>query len=193
MSSAIKSSKLIEGGEISQVSLRRLTRHKDHRGSFSEFFKDEWNTVIEPVQWSFVESDRNVLRGMHFHRRHDEFFCLVKGHCLVGLKDIKPGSPTEGVVSLYELFGDDLAALAFPRGLIHGWFFFEDSMHVQAVSESYSDYGKDDNWGVSWKAHDLGIPWPDINPVLSERAEGFPSVGQLMASLADGRRTSENS
>jgi dTDP-4-dehydrorhamnose 3,5-epimerase len=179
MSEKINTSRLIAGEDIWQVSLIALKKHRDHRGSFTEIFRDQWGTVIKPVQWSHVESDANVLRGMHFHRRHDEYFCLIKGHCLVALKDIRPDSPTEGVSSTYELFGEDLAALAFPRGLIHGWYFFEASAHVQAVSESYSDYGKDDNWGVSWKAPDLGIAWPEINPVLSERAENFSSVAQL--------------
>lgn len=186
MISETKMSRLVDGGDIWQVSLKKLKRHTDRRGSFSEFFRDEWGTVIDPVQWSIVESEANVLRGMHFHRRHDEFFCLVKGHCIVALKDIRSGSPSENVVSVFELFGDDLAALAFPRGLIHGWYFFETSTHVQAVSESYSDYGKDDNWSVSWTASDLGINWPDINPILSERAESFSTVAKLKASIPDG-------
>jgi dTDP-4-dehydrorhamnose 3,5-epimerase len=179
MSNGIKNSRLIDGGDIWQVSLNSLKKHNDHRGSFTEIFRNEWETVIQPVQWSLVESEANVLRGMHFHLRHDEYFCLVKGHCLVALKDIRPHSPSDGVVSVYELFGEDPAALAFPSGLIHGWYFFEASAHVQAVSESYSKYGKDDNWGVSWKAPDLGIPWPNINPILSERAETFSSLAQL--------------
>ena len=29
---------------------------------------------------------------------------------------------------VFELYGDDLAALAFPRGLIHGLYFFKPSM-----------------------------------------------------------------
>lgn len=186
MNKAIKISRLIDGGDIWEVSLKNLRKYDDRRGSFSEIFRNEWGTVIEPVQWSFVESEPNVLRGMHFHLRHDEFFCLVKGHCIVALKDIRPESPTENVFSVFELFGDDLAALAFPRGIIHGWYFFETSMHVQAVSESYSDYGKNDNWGVSWKAPDLGITWPDIEPILSERAQDFASVEKLKISLPNG-------
>ena len=183
MDKATKTSRLVDGGEIWQVSLKNLRKNNDIRGSFTEIFRDEWGTVIEPVQWSVVQSIPNVLRGMHFHLRHDEYFCLIRGHCIVALKDIRPNSPTENVWSVFELFGDDLAALAFPRGLIHGWYFFEDSTHVQAVSESYSDYGKDDNWGVFWKAPDIGVRWPDISPILSERAAGFKTVEELKASV----------
>ena len=52
MDRALKNSRLIAGGDIWQVSLKPLVRHKDYRGSFSEVFKDQWGTVIKPVQWS---------------------------------------------------------------------------------------------------------------------------------------------
>jgi len=180
-----KKSSLISGTTIHQTELINISEHKDHRGSFSEIFQEYWGTCIEPVQWSLVKSEKNVFRGMHLHKRHDEYFCLLTGHCLVGLKDIRPGSPTEGEYSLYELFEEDLAALAFPKGLLHGWYFFETSIHIQAVSEAYADYGKDDNWGVIWNAPDLGIPWPTDEVVLSERAQDFPTERELRASLGD--------
>lgn len=185
MNNAIESSRLADGGNIWQVSLKKLNKHSDHRGSFSEIFRDEWGTVIKPVQWSLVKSEANVLRGMHFHLRHDEYFCLTKGHCLVALKDVRSDSTSEGVYSIFELFGADLAALVFPRGIIHGWYFFEASTHVQAVSESFSDYGADDNWGVSWNAPDLGVPWPAIDPILSDRANNFSSIERLKTAIAN--------
>ncbi len=180
-----KTSGLIEGQLIHQTELKKIAEHKDHRGSFSEIFQESWGTCIQPVQWSLVKSQKKVFRGMHLHKRHDEYFCLITGHCLVALKDIRPGSPTEGFFSLYELFEEDLAALAFPTGLLHGWYFFENSIHVQAVSEAYHDYGKDDNWGVVWNAPDLGIPWPMDDVILSERAQDFPTETELKASLGD--------
>ncbi|WP_234573268.1 dTDP-4-dehydrorhamnose 3,5-epimerase family protein [Rhodohalobacter sp. 614A] len=180
-----KESRLISGGEIYQTELKKVAEHKDYRGSFSEIFQEYWNTCIEPVQWSLVKSKENVFRGMHLHKRHDEYFCLLTGHCFLGLKDIRPGSPTEGVHSLYELFEEDLAALAFPKGLLHGWYFDTPSIHVQAVSEAYVDYGKDDNWGVIWNAPDLGIPWPMDDAILSQRAQDFPTEAELKASLGD--------
>ncbi len=171
---------LIYGSEIEGAVLRTLCEHKDHRGSFTEFFRSEWPTPIEPVQWSVVRSEPNVFRGCHLHLRHDEFFCILDGTCLLGLKDIRPSSPTRGVSSLYRLHGADLAALAFPRGIVHGWYFFGKSTHVQAVSESYDDYGGDDNWGCRWNDPDLDLPWGVEDAILSDRAAGFPPLKQLM-------------
>lgn len=180
-----KISRLIEGDVIHQTELIKVKEHVDYRGSFSEIFQEYWGTCIKPVQWSLVKSKKKVFRGMHLHKRHDEYFSLITGHCFLGLKDIRPGSPTEGVFSLYELFEEDQAALAFPKGLLHGWYFSKPSIHVQAVSEAYADYGKDDNWGVIWNAPDLGIPWPMDEVILSERAQDFPTEAKLKASLGD--------
>ncbi len=171
---------LISGDEIFQTSLFSVEEHIDVRGSFSEVFQKTWQACIDPVQWSVVKSEKNVLRGMHFHQRHDEYFHLISGHCLVGLKDIRPDSPTLGAHSLYEMFSSDMSVLVFPRGIIHGWFFYEPSIHLQAVSESYLDYHEDDNHGCQWNAEDLGIPWPITNPVLSDRSKNFESVSDLL-------------
>lgn len=176
-------SRLISGEEIQDCQFRILDERKDHRGSFTEVFQKHWGTCLEPAQWSFVKSEPKVFRGMHLHLRHDEYFCLVSGHGYLGLKDLREDSNTYGAYSLYELFGDSLAALVFPRGLLHGWCYTEPSFHIQAVSESYIDYGKDDNWGCKWNAEGLDIPWPIDDVVLSGRADTFPELNILTKDL----------
>ncbi|MEM9981618.1 MAG: dTDP-4-dehydrorhamnose 3,5-epimerase family protein, partial [Bacteroidota bacterium] len=173
--------KQIAGTSIEGVDLKKLQKNIDPRGSFTEIFQDYWQTCIQPTQWSFVESSAQVFRGMHLHLRHDEYFCLLKGTCLLGLYDLRPTSPTYNTSTLYWLSGEDLAALTFPKGIIHGWLFLEESLHVQAVSEAYRDYNKDDNLGCYWADPALSIPWgvdeKEIN--LSEKASSFPSLQQL--------------
>ncbi|MEO0733872.1 MAG: dTDP-4-dehydrorhamnose 3,5-epimerase family protein [Bacteroidota bacterium] len=179
-------SKLLAGATIHQAELRKVTENRDHRGSFTEIFQDHWGTCLqEAPQWSAVKSGAGVFRGMHLHLRHDEYFTLLSGHCLVALKDVRPGSPTKGVFSLYELHEDDMAAVIFPRGLLHGWYFFRRSLHVQAVSEAYVDYHADDNHGVHWQAPDLGIPWPFTEATLSPRAQDFTTEAALLASIKE--------
>ena len=179
------SSKKIAGAEIAGVVLKNLKENEDYRGSFTEVYNHRWNLELEAVQWSYVKSEANVFRGLHFHKRHDEYFCLVSGHCQLGLKDMRPNSPTYLNWQLYELHGSDLSALIFPRGLLHGWFFFKPSIHLQSVSESYVDYGKDDNWGVYCKDPALGIPWGFTHPVLSNRASDFPTLDSFIEAIGD--------
>ena len=172
-------SKLEQGQNIEGVELAQCEMHKDSRGSFTEVFQDSWGTAIDPCQWSIVSSTGNVFRGCHIHLRHDEYFCLLSGEASVGLRDERPDSPTFGNWQLYRLFGENLAALTFPVGIVHGWYFHKPSMHLQAVSESYVDYGADDNIGVHWADPDLEIPWDFSDPIIAERASQFGSLKDL--------------
>jgi len=174
---------LKSGGTIEGVEFRRLKMNPDFRGCFTEVFQEHWKTCIRPVQWSVVHSQRNVFRGVHLHRRHDEYISVLVGHASVGLRDIRPWSATAGVWSLYELYGDDLACIIFPLGLLHGWYFHEKSIHLQAVSEAYIDYGTQDNWGCHWSDPALQIPWPFTHPVLAQRASDFPTMSGLLDAL----------
>ncbi len=178
----LKSSQ-IAGSALDEVKLVSLTEHKDDRGSFTEIFQDYWGTVLKPVQWSVVKSEANVFRGMHFHQRHDEYFCLLEGHCLLGLRDLRPGSPTQHQSALFELFGESPAALIFPKGMLHGWYFFVPSIHIQSVSEAYLDYGPDDNWRCAWDDPELELPWGISTPLLTDLAASAPSLRSLIASL----------
>lgn len=174
---------LFQGNSIEGVKLTPLSMHTDARGSFTEVFQNSWGTVIDPCQWSVVKSEANVFRGCHLHLRHDEYFCLLEGEASLGLRDERLDSPTYGNWQLYKLFGADMAALTFPVGLIHGWYFHKPSLHLQAVSESYISYGKDDNFGVHWADPELKIPWDFQNPTLADRANGFGTLQELRAQI----------
>jgi dTDP-4-dehydrorhamnose 3,5-epimerase len=181
--------RLRSGEAIDGVVLRPLRANRDARGALTEIFADGWKLGITPVQWSLVQSQARTLRGMHLHWRHDEYFCLVQGRALVGLHDLRPDSPTYRAASLYELDAADLHGLAFPRGIVHGWYFVESALHLQAVSECYADYHPDDNQGCYFGDPALGLPWPDATPLLSERAAAFGPLGRLIPGPAPASRS----
>ena len=49
------------------------------------------------------------------------------------------------------------------------------------MSEPYREYHRDDNLRVHWADADLGIPWPDPEPILSDLARGAPSLAEVLA------------
>jgi dTDP-4-dehydrorhamnose 3,5-epimerase len=165
---------------IHGVRLMPLTRQRDVRGSFLEAFKDSWELPVRPVQWSVVRSVPRALRGLYLHRRHDEVFVLVQGKALVGLKDLRLASPTVGRSVLLEIDGSAPAAVAFPRGCLHGWYFLEDSIHLQGVSEEYETYAPDDNLSCRWSDPEVGLAWPDPAPLISPGALQFGSFRALV-------------
>jgi dTDP-4-dehydrorhamnose 3,5-epimerase len=178
-------SRLVAGTVIDGVEIRPLKMNFDARGCFTEVFQERWNTCIVPVQWSVVQSRANVFRGLHLHRDHDEYVAVIAGRASIGLRDVRPWSPTNGAWSLYELLGTDLACLTFPPGLLHGWYFHEPSVHLQAVSEAYADYADSDNLGCHWSDPALEIPWPFTDPILTDRASNFPSLKSLLDTMGD--------
>jgi dTDP-4-dehydrorhamnose 3,5-epimerase len=168
-----------ERGAIDGARLLPLEPHPDERGSFTEVFSAQWDTGIGPVQWSIVRSAPGVLRGMHLHRRHDEYIHVIEGRATIGLYDLRPDSPTSGCSAVYELDAAEPACLTFPAGIVHGWLFHEPSVHLQAVSETYADYGEDDNLGCHWSDLELGIDWPVEPTIVSARSSAFPSLAEL--------------
>ncbi|MBC3758892.1 dTDP-4-dehydrorhamnose 3,5-epimerase family protein [Hyunsoonleella sp. SJ7] len=174
-----KQSGLIQGVNLHDTMLVDLKENVDYRGSFTEIFQEYWGSAISPVQWSMVRSNKGVFRGMHYHRRHDEYFSIMNGSCYLGLKDFRVHSPTYMKTALYYLCGEDLKALIFPVGILHGWYYLEPSLHIQAVSESYADYGDSDNYGCRWDDPDLGIDWPFKEAILSDRAQTFGDLKDL--------------
>lgn len=170
---------------IEGVVVRRLDTHADARGSFGEIYSDGWELPIRPRQWSIVRSVAGVLRGMHLHLRHHEYVCVIAGRAYVGLYDLRPMSPSNGYPQLIELDAAEPAALAFPSGILHGWYFPEGGTHVQAVSETYADYGGDDNLGCRYDDPELGLHWPGVISRVSPRAAAFPSLRDLRERVAE--------
>ena len=170
---------------IEGVVVRKIDAQPDLRGSFAEIFSDRWGLPIAPRQWSLVRSSPGVMRGMHFHMRHDEYLMPVSGRCFVGLHDLRPHSPTLGRSMLVELEGSEPQCIAFPRGVVHGWYFPVETLHLQAVSEPYSEYGIDDNRGCHYADPGLGIAWPGEPTLMTREAIEYPSLARLREAAAE--------
>jgi dTDP-4-dehydrorhamnose 3,5-epimerase len=162
------------------VRVRRLEMHRDPRGVFTEIFRAAWDTGIAPVQWNAVGSEAGVLRGVHVHLRHDDYLILVSGRACIGLRDLRRGSPTEGATALMELAGSDLTALTIPRGVAHGFYFHEPSVHIYSVSEYWS---LEDELACHWADPALEIPWPVSSARLSDRDAAAAPLAQLLTEL----------
>ena len=168
------------------VELRRLTSHDDARGSFTEVFRESWGVGVKPLQWNFVETRANVLRGVHFHLRHADYLIVLKGRASIGLCDLRRGSPTAGRAALVEMCGDALTALTLPPGIAHGFYFHEPSLHAYAVSRYWNVL---DEKGCRWDDPALGIRWPADAPVISERDAALPPLRDAVDGLPLWRPT----
>ena len=160
--------------------------HHDPRGAVTEVFRESWETGIAPVQWNVVRSEAGVLRGVHVHVRHDDYLILLDGRALVGLRDLRPHSPTSGRTCLFEMRGDELAALTIPPGVAHGFYFPEAAVHLYAVSEYWDPA---DELGCHWADPALEIPWPAEPAILSTRDAAAPPLSVLLRQLESRQET----
>jgi dTDP-4-dehydrorhamnose 3,5-epimerase len=160
------------------VRLSPLEPHRDERGTFLELFREEWETDVKPVQWNAVDSEAGVLRGVHVHPRHDDYLTVVRGRVTIGLKDLRPESPSEGFAACVELSAERPAAISIPHGVAHGFYFHQASTHIYAVSH-YWDLS--DELGCRWDDASLEIPWPQSEAHISTRDAELPPLAELRA------------
>jgi dTDP-4-dehydrorhamnose 3,5-epimerase len=170
------------------VSLFALKMNRDSRGIFTEVYRESWLGSIRPLQWSLVSSDGNVLRGVHVHRKHSDYLIHIRGNALLALRDLRKGSPTEGLVSLLEATESKLEALLIPPGVAHGFYFREPSTQILAVTEYWNPA---DEVGCHYADPALKIPWPSNAPILSERDRSLPPLSEILDQIPPWRPSSQ--
>jgi dTDP-4-dehydrorhamnose 3,5-epimerase len=166
---------------ISGVRPVPMVMHADERGIFTEIFRNEWDTGIDPLQWNVVRTKAGVLRGVHVHPSHTDYLMVVSGTATIGLRDLRAGSPTEGRSQTLTVDGDSLTGLTIPRGVAHGFLFHDPAIHVYAVSH-YWDTA--DELPCHWSDPDLGIDWPFAPTMVSPRDDAAGSLSDLLVRLA---------
>ncbi len=138
------------------------------------------------MQWNLVQSESNVLRGVHVHVKHIDYLVVIKGHMQVGISDLREETIGARAGSLIDLTEGSRSMLMIPQGVAHGFYFPEPTTFVYGVSEYWDPIH--DEFGCRWDDSALGIPWPKtIRPLLSERDEAATSLAALVTKLqSDG-------
>jgi dTDP-4-dehydrorhamnose 3,5-epimerase len=158
------------------VVLTYLEPHSDNRGVFTEVYRAAWSTKVEPIQWNIVFNQANVLRGLHVHSMHTDYLTCIAGELFVGLKDVRPRSPTRGRVETLILREASPCAVTIPPGVAHGFFSATPSRHLYGVSAYWN---MSDELGCRWDDPQIGIDWPTKAPQLSPRDQNAGSFAQM--------------
>ena len=133
------------------------------------------------VQSNLSFSRAGVLRGLHFHRRQADYWWVPSGAILVGLYDLRSGSPTAGVGTEVLLSSDDPEpkGLYIPKGVAHGFLAQTDVLMHYLVDEYHTG---EDEFGVAWDDPDAGVRWGTSDPILSERDQSNPKLAEVLRS-----------
>lgn len=151
---------------------------KDHRGSFSKIYSQEiykkMGLDIPVAEVFFSNSNKNVIRGMHFQEPpHDQakIVSCLSGKILDVVLDLRKSSPSYGRSVGIELSGENGTTVFIPRGCAHGFYAYEDNSVVCYVVET--NHNKDADLGVLWDS--FGFEWPSRDAILSDRDLQLPA------------------
>ncbi|WP_432041655.1 dTDP-4-dehydrorhamnose 3,5-epimerase [Streptomyces cadmiisoli] len=161
---------------------------RDSRGSFHEWFKADafaehlgYNLTLAQANCSV--SARGTLRGVHFADvppGQAKYVKCLHGAVLDVIVDIRVGSPTFGQWEAVRLDDVDHRAVYLSEGLGHAFMALtDDATVVYLCSEVYAPRREH---GIDPLDPELGIEWPDIAPLLSDKDAAAPSLAEARAS-----------
>lgn len=148
---------------------------EDERGFFYESFnqktwKKKTNLNTKFVQDNFSQSEKGVLRGLHFQNppfTQEKLVTVLSGAVLDVAVDLRKKSKTYGAHFKIELTAESKKQLFVPKGFAHGFLVLEDN--TQFFYKCSEFYHPESEASILWNDPKIGINWKIKNPVLSEK------------------------
>jgi dTDP-4-dehydrorhamnose 3,5-epimerase len=127
-----------------------------------------------------THSRRGVVRGIHFQWAPPmaKLVRCLRGAILDVIVDVRHGSPTLGDHAAVELTGDNHNIIWVPVGFAHATFALADDTTV--LYECSTQHGLGGEGGILWNDPALGIKWPDIPAVVSEKDQVAPKLADWL-------------
>jgi dTDP-4-dehydrorhamnose 3,5-epimerase len=163
------------------------TVHGDERGFFMETWRARaWAAHGIPetfVQDNHSRSRRGTLRGIHFqtHPGQGKLVRVARGRVLDVVVDLRRGSATFGEWEGFELDDEHGRQLWIPVGFGHGFCVLSDVADFVYKCTSYYDPATER--GIRFDDPDVGIAWPDLELVYSERDHTAPTLAEVADEL----------
>ena len=160
---------------IPGILLVKPTIMEDHRGYFMESYHiDKFNIGgigCKFLQDNHVKSVKNILRGLHFQVKFPQAKLLrcTNGKIFDVAVDVRNNSPSFGKWVGVELSEDNKYQLFVPEGFAHGYYVMSETAEI--IYKCSDIYHHDDESGIKWDSPDIGIKWPCVQPILSEKDE----------------------
>lgn len=152
---------------------------QDQRGSFVKLLSSDTSTSFHPgfeiKEVFFSESNKDVIRGMHFQNPphdHSKLVSCLRGQILDVVLDIRKSSSTYGQAVSFKLSAMDGCSVLIPKGFAHGFLALEDHSIVSYMVETARSAECES--GILWNS--FGFDWPVTNPILSVRDQEFLSL-----------------
>jgi dTDP-4-dehydrorhamnose 3,5-epimerase len=163
------------------------TVHGDERGFFVETYRaDEWaahGVPTEFVQDNHSRSRRGIVRGIHFQSDpgQGKLVRVARGRVYDVVVDLRRASPTFGEWEGHVLDDEQGRQLYVPVGFGHGFCVLTDVADFVYKCTSYYDAATEA--GFRFDDPDVGIEWPEIELLYSERDRSAPRLAEIAGAL----------
>ena len=165
--------------------LLQPTVHRDERGFFIESYRREALADLgvpeEFVQDNHSRSGKGIVRGMHFQPGMAKLVRCSRGEIVDVLVDIRKGSPAFGQWEAFTLNDENLHHLYCPDGFAHGFCVTSDVADVVYKCSAYYDPKAES--GIAYNDPDIGIEWPDVELIPSDRDASAPLLKDVESEL----------
>ena len=159
--------------------------HGDDRGFFKETYRRDMYADLgiadEFVQDNHSRSRRGIVRGMHYQPGLAKLLLVPRGAILDVVVDLRKGSPTFGEWEGIRLDDENLHQLYCPDGFAHGFCVLSDVADVVYKCSDYWDAAAEG--AIAYDDPDVGIKWPDMPLVASERDANAPRLRSVADEL----------
>jgi dTDP-4-dehydrorhamnose 3,5-epimerase len=155
----------------------------DERGFFMETYHQatfaELGLPDEFVQDNHSSSSKGVLRGLHYQypQWQGKLVRVIGGKIFDVAVDIRLDSPHYGQWVGVTLDDENKQQLYVPPGFAHGFCVLSEVADV--VYKCTSLYKPSDDAGIRWNDPEIGILWPIVKPVVSDKDAEAPLLSEI--------------
>ena len=158
---------------------------QDSRGFFMETFReDQFKAAGLPsqfVQDNHSRSEKGVVRGLHFQwdPPMGKLMRVTVGSAFLVAVDIRKGSPTCGQWFGTEASAENRRQVWAPASFARGFCVLSDFAEIQYKCTGL--YNNRAESGIRWNDPQLGIEWPVVQPILSEKDRTAQTLEEWLA------------
>jgi dTDP-4-dehydrorhamnose 3,5-epimerase len=106
--------------QIAGVELRRLAPLADGRGDLTVLMSDRFGEEWRTPHVYLVTAAPGSVRAWVYHKRQSDRLAYTMGQIRVVLYDLRPESPTHGVLNVLDVGAENRVLLTIPPFVVHG-------------------------------------------------------------------------